>query len=168
MNIIAIDTETTGLDPIVDEIIQFSAVDFDGNKLADFLIKPLFHEDWPEAEKVNHIPPEAVKDCPTVFDIMGEIQSVLKGADLIVGYNVNFDLNFLRHSNIKIPDVETLDVKKIFERMKNEVAADGISLKWQSLIKCAEYYGYDWNGAPHDGLADARATMFCFRKIFGI
>ena len=81
---------------------------------------------------------------------------------------MNFDLSFLKHSNIKIPDIETLDVKKIFERMKNEVAPDGVSPKWQSLVKCAEYYGYDWHGAPHDSLADARATMFCFRKMFGI
>ena len=131
MNIIAIDTETTGLDPILDEIIQFSAVDFDGNELADYLIKPLFHKEWPEAEKINHIPPEAVKDCPTVFDIMGEIQSVLKNADLIIGYNVNFDLSFLKHS----PSLQIYAPRPLaFPVLSSEILSPDLTIRYISRL----------------------------------
>lgn len=171
MNIIAIDTETTGLNSAEDEIIQFSAVDMLGNELADFLIKPIFHERWDAAEKKNGISLEAVKDCPPITDRKTDIERLLNGADLIIGYNIQFDLDFLASGGIELPDAETaetLDVKRIFESIKNEVDEDGISRKRQSLVSCASYYGYDWNGKPHDSLADVRATMFCFQKMFGM
>lgn len=168
MNIIAIDTETTGLNPNEDEIIQFSAVDMKGHELADFLIKPIFHERWDAAEKINGLSPEDVRDCLPITDRKVEIERLLNGADLIIGYNTQFDLDFLASGGIELPDAETLDVKRIFESMKNEIDEDGISRKRQSLVSCAAYYDYDWNGKPHDSLADARATMFCFQKIFGM
>lgn len=168
MNIIAIDTETTGLNPNEDEIIQFSAVDVWGRALADFLIKPIYHERWDAAEKINGISPEDVKDCPPITDRKVEIERLLNGADLIIGYNIQFDLKFLASGGIEPPLTETLDIQRIFESIKDEIAEDGISCKHQSLVSCAAYYGYDWNGKPHDSLADARATMFCFQKMFGI
>lgn len=168
MNIIAIDTETTGLNSAEDEIIQFSAVDMMGHELADFLIKPIFRERWGAAEKINGISPENVKDCPPITDRKTEIERLLNGADLIIGYNTQFDLDFLVSGGIELPLTETLDIKRIFESIKNEVDEDGISRKRQSLVSCAAYYCYDWNGKPHDSLADARATMFCFQKIFGM
>ena len=168
MNIIAIDTETTGLIPTEDEIIQFSAVDAQGHELADFLIKPIFHERWDDAEKINGISPEAVKDCPPLTDRKHEIERILNSADLIIGYSTKFDLDFLESGGIELPDVEILDIKRMFESIKDETDEDGISRKRQSLVKCAAYYGYDWNGKPHDSLADARATMFCFQKMMGI
>lgn len=166
MNIIAIDTETTGLNPNEDEIIQFSAVDMLRHELADFLIKPIFHERWDAAEKINGISPEDVRDCLPITDRKVEIERLLNGADLIIGYNIKFDLDFLASGGIVLPLTETLDIQRIFESIKNETTEDGISRKRQSLVSCAAYYGYNWNGKPHDSLADARATMFCFQKMF--
>lgn len=168
MNIIAIDTETTGLNPNEDEIIQFSAVNMLGHELADFLIKPTFHERWDAAEKINGISPEDVRDCLPITDRKVEIERLLNSADLIIGYNTQFDLDFLASGGIELSDAETLDIQRIFENIKNETAEDGISRKHQSLVNCAAYYCYDWIGKPHDSLADARATMFCFQKIFGM
>lgn len=168
MNIFAIDTETTGLKPNEDEILQFSAVDMQGHQLADLKCKPIFHERWDDAEKINGISPEMVKDCPPLTTYKPDIERILNSANLIIGYNPQFDLDFLERGGIELPDVEVLDIKRIFESIKDEVADDGISRKRQSLVKCAAYYGYDWNGKPHDGLADARATMFCFQKMFGL
>lgn len=37
---IVIDTETTGLDPIVDELLQVSIIDNNGNTLFDEFVKP--------------------------------------------------------------------------------------------------------------------------------
>ena len=60
---IVIDTETTGLDPEKDELLQVSIIDIDGNELFNSYFKP--HAiSWHEAEKVNHISPEMVQNRP--------------------------------------------------------------------------------------------------------
>lgn len=38
--------------------------------------------------------------------------------------------------------------------------------KWQKLKTCAEYYSYS-EDSWHNALDDAKATLFCFYKIFG-
>lgn len=35
--------------------------------------------------------------------------------------------------------------------------------KWQSLSKCAEYYGYTFKA--HDSLEDVKATLYCYKKM---
>ena len=36
------------------------------------------------------------------------------------------------------------------------------SYKWQSLTKCATYYGYEFKA--HDSLEDVKATLYCYKK----
>lgn len=56
---IVIDTETTGLTDS-DELLQISVIDDAGTVLFDSLVRPYFHTEWPEAQKVNGITPEMV------------------------------------------------------------------------------------------------------------
>lgn len=49
------DVETTGLDPENDEILQFSAINENGEVLMNTYIKPTHHTEWKDAESVNHI-----------------------------------------------------------------------------------------------------------------
>ena len=37
------------------------------------------------------------------------------------------------------------------------------SYKWQSLTKCATYYGYEFKA--HDSLEDVKATLYCYKKM---
>ncbi len=41
--------------------------------------------------------------------------------------------------------------------------------RFKKLTTCAAYYNYDYNygSAAHNSLADAKATLYCFEKIFG-
>lgn len=63
MNIICLDTETTGLNHYDDEILQLSIIDGSGAILFSEYVKPVHHECWTDAEKVNHISPSMVKGC---------------------------------------------------------------------------------------------------------
>ena len=59
-NIRCIDTETTGLEPGKDEILQVSVVNGNGDVLFDSLVKPTHRKRWPKAAEVNGITPDMV------------------------------------------------------------------------------------------------------------
>lgn len=157
---ISIDTETTGLDSSVDEILQVSIVNAGGVTIYNKYFKPRTHTEWKEAESVNHITPEMVKDCPTIDKAADEISIILCNAKKIIGYNAPFDLAFLRAAGIQIPEsAEIVDVMQMFAEIKGEPE------KWHKLTECAEYYGYKWEGAAHDSAADAKATLYCYKQM---
>ena len=162
LEVVAIDTETTGLDSNVDEILQVSIIGASGAVLYDKYFKPQKHTEWKEAEKVNHISPKLVADCPNISTEITRISSILSRAEKIVGYNTPFDLDFLRAAGVQIPEsVEIADVMQMFAEIKGEPE------KWHKLTECAEYYGYKWEGAAHDSTADAKATLHCYKNIIG-
>lgn len=97
------DTETTGLGTD-DEIISIGVCDENGSPLLDTLIRPLTHDSWPEAERINHISPNMVTFAPTLTDALKTIhESGLVGskADYVclVGYNVDFDVRMALQSS---------------------------------------------------------------------
>ncbi len=163
---IAIDTETTGLDSSVDELLQVSVVDEHGETLYNCYFKPRNCTEWADAEKVNHITPEMVRNCPDISVGAAAISRILASAERIIGYNTPFDLDFLRAAGVEIPTgAEIVDVMQIFAEIKGDWDDVRGGLKWHKLTECAEYCGYKWNGAAHDSLQDAQATMFCYNRL---
>ena len=163
---IIIDTETTGLDPEKDELLQASIIDVNGNVLFNSYFKPSVAS-WVEAEKINCITPEMVKTAPSIADKMPEINEIMYAADKIIGYNTGFDLRFLENSGLIIADdAEVVDVMREFAPIFGEWSESKGDYKWQKLTTCAEYYGYSFTA--HDSLEDTRATLFCYKKIIGM
>lgn len=83
MNIICLDTETTGLNHYDDEILQLSIIDGSGAILFSEYVKPVHHECWTDAEKVNHISPSMVKGCKPLLYYAHTIQRILENADMM-------------------------------------------------------------------------------------
>lgn len=163
---IVIDTETTGLDADTDELLQVSIIDGQGNTLFNSYIKPLFTENWDGAMAVNHITPEMVANAPNIFEVKQEINRILNSANIIVGYNTNFDLSFLSAVGIENSKATVIDVMQDFADIYGEWSDKYGCNKGQKLTKCAEYYGYDWGtDIAHDSLADCRATLYCYQKM---
>ena len=164
--VITFDTETTGVDQKA-EILQLSIVDKNGEKIFNQYYKPKFATEWPRAEKCNHISPKFVENEPCIDADIERIEGIFAKADLVVGYNIGFDLRMLQQSGIHVPMEEKKYVDlmepfaKVYQREKRLYRA-----KWQKLEKCAEWYGH--NGFKwHNGLADAQATIACYKSMIG-
>lgn len=163
---IVIDTETTGLNADTDELLQVSIIDSQGNTLFNSYIKPLFTENWDGAMAVNHITPEMVANAPNIIEVKQEINKIINSANVIVGYNTDFDLSFLSAVGIENSKATVIDVMQDFADIYGEWSDKYGCNKWQKLTKCTEYYGYDWeNDTAHDSLADCRATLYCYKKM---
>lgn len=163
---IVIDTETTGLNPYDDELLQVSIIDGQGNTLFNSYIKPLYTDNWNKAMAVNHITPETVATAPNILEVKQEISRIINSAHTIIGYNVDFDLGFLSNIGIRNENVAIVDVMEDFADIYGEWSEQYGCHKWQKLTKCAEYYGYDWGtDIAHDSLADCKATLYCYQKM---
>ena len=171
MNIICLDTETTGLDRSKDEILQLAIVDGFGLPVFNEYFKPIHRQRWSKAEDINHISPAMVKNCKPLLHYGFVIESILKEADVIVGYNLHsFHLPFLFNSGISkkclketciIIDV-MLSFSKIYREYDSDVYGDG----YQTLGTCASFYHYP-SQVKNDALCDSKAVLYCFYKIFG-
>ena len=165
---IVIDTETTGLDMFEDELLQVSIIDTDGNVVFDSYFKPIRHSEWYEAQAVNNISPAMVADAPSIYEKAAEINAIISQADLVIRYNVGFDLMMLANSGvISTKGVKSYDVMEQFAEIYGECSEWHQNYKWQKLTKAAEYFGYDWGrqkGKAHNSLADCFATLFVKEK----
>ena len=114
--IIVFDTETTGLNPYGnDEILQIAIINGNGEELFNSYIKPDARRTWTKASEVNGITPRMVKDSPHFSDVQDTIQDIFNNAEVIVGYNVEFDIRFINASGIKLKKrVKIFDVMKEF------------------------------------------------------
>lgn len=159
---IVLDTETTGLNAAEDELLQVSIIDNEGVVLFDSYIRPTQHTEWAEAERVNHITPEMVDNSPTIEEVMPEINNILKRYDKIVGYNVRFDADFLKHNGAEFADnTNFVDSMKIFSLY---FSADNKRCK---LTEAADYFCYDWSEheEAHNSLGDCYATLYVYKKL---
>ena len=165
---LVIDTETTGLDPEKDELLQVSIIDSDGNALFNSYFKPCV-KSWVDAQRVNGISPEMVQNAPTISEKIAEINEIMYRADKIIGYNTYSDINFLNNNGLILSEnVEIVDVMELFALIYGEWSDYHGSYKWQKLTTAANYYGYDWDSRPegaHNSLADCYATLYVYEKI---
>lgn len=104
---VVIDIETTGLSPECDYIIELSAIKIKDNNIINTfstLIKPdeALYEDEDSNEcyvndfitNLTGITNEMLEDAPHISDVLEQFLSFV-GNNIIVGHNVNFDINFI-------------------------------------------------------------------------
>lgn len=173
-DVIVIDTETTGLSIYYDEILQLSIIDGNGNTLYNQYFKPTHCSEWEQAQSVNGISPEMVKDCPIIDTEVAKINAIISNAKTIIGYNTYFDLNFLSAVGCEpAEDTEIIDIMQEFAPIYGEWNDYYGDYKYQELTTCANYYGYykyqklmTCANNAHNSLADCYATLFCYQKMY--
>ena len=163
-DVVFLDTETTGLNADVDEILQISIVNNNGDILLDSYIRPERNAEWKAAEEINHISYDMVKDAPLASDIAPRIFEIIANAKVVIAYNISFDWEFIiktLENNGYVLDGKVPELKccmKKFAEIYGEWNEEKQCYRWQKLSKAAEYYNIEWQGAAHGSLAD---TLMC-------
>ena len=104
---VVIDIETTGLSPEYDEIIEIGAIKIKDNEVVgeyNSLVKPK-QKISSFIENLTGITNEMVQDAPKIKDILPKFKEFILD-NYILGYNVNFDINFLYDAFFKEINIE--------------------------------------------------------------
>ena len=159
---VALDIETTGLDPQFDEIIELAAVKIEnGAETARFqtLVKPKEDIDG-FITALTGITNDMVRDAPAIEAALPAFLAFV-GESAVVGHNVNFDVNFLYDTaeRLGLPPFsnDIADTMRISRRLYPD-------LKNHKLSTLISHLGVG-QSVEHRALSDCLQTQQCFEKM---
>ena len=174
MILTVLDTETTGLDSDIHEIIEIAAItyllDKEGNRYVlkkfESKINPQqLHTASEKALEVNGFTLEKWKGAPNASEVMPDVKEIIEQSDILIGQNLIFDLNFVNEvchrNNIDPPSFPPyIDTKSIADRL---VAANWIQRSGMDYL--VEHYDVKVEGRAHTALVDCERTMLVFDEL---
>lgn len=90
-----LDTESTGLSPASDALLEIAIISDTGVPLLNTLIcPPDTFKAWPAAQAVHGITPAMIRGKPTLDELASRIRAAVEDQDVII-YNASFDASFL-------------------------------------------------------------------------
>lgn len=159
----AFDTETTGLQPYSEDLVELAAVRFNLETGAKDYFQTLVNPGRPippQATRVHGITDQMVASAPSLAQVLPSFFRFL-GDAIPVAHNAPFDIGFLSLHSLRLgitpPSAPVLD-SCMFSR---RVLLDQPSHKLQSLV---EGLGISEN-TFHRALADAKSCMEVFRIV---
>ena len=164
---VVVDLETTGLDPVRDQIIEIGALEvIDGKPGADFttLVQPVTVQPGqfvsPFITRLTGIGNDQLLEAPRAAEALAALGRFL-GDRIVLGYNVGFDMGFLQQGFRKelhraLPN-DWVDVLPM---------AQTLFPLWDHhrLNNLAAWYHVE-NKEAHRALSDVETTETCFRKL---
>lgn len=168
--VVALDCETTGLDPRKDEIITIAAIRIQGGRIltsqhfeAVALRKRKSH---PEAIKVHGILDTDLQEGRPMREILPDLLHFIEGRP-IVGYYTDFDVRMIdryltRLLKIHLPN-QQIDVSSLYYRCKYEGAPDHlmIDLSFASMLRDLRIPQL----VQHDAFNDALMTAMAYVQL---
>ena len=152
--LVALDLETTGLDPKSDRVIEVGAVKFRGDdEIARFATMVNPRMAIPQfASTLTGISQSDVEMSPEWQQVSPELDEFIGGSRL-VGHQVRFDVSFLRNGGIDVDagSYDTLEMARVALPHGPEFGLERLSMR----------FGI-WHDAPHRALSDAVATRDLF------
>lgn len=159
---VVIDVETTGLDPSVDCLIEIAALRIADNEVKESFssfVNPFMHIDTFITD-LTGITNEQLLDAPAPKDALARFRDFVSD-DIVVGHNVNFDINLLYDNFEKYLDksfsnnyIDTLRLSRKYYR----------SAPSYKLTALADFLKINVETA-HRALADCHTTNLLFLKL---
>jgi DNA polymerase-3 subunit epsilon/ATP-dependent DNA helicase DinG len=156
-SIVAIDVETTGLDPERDAIIEFGAVRFKGTRVEaewSSLVNPKRHV--PQfVSSLTGIDDAMLRQAPSFREVVPAIESFI-GDARVLGHNVQFDLGFLQRgmSLAKNGAVDTYELAAVLMPGASRYNLGALGKELGVLLP-----------ATHRALDDARVTHAIYVRL---
>lgn len=161
---VVVDIETTGLSPEYDEIIEISAIKIKDNSIIDrftSFVKPKY-EISEFIEKLTGITNKMLKTAPSLKCVIPKFKDFISNS-ILLGYNVNFDINFLYDALVKESGIELsnnyIDVLRIARIVLKDTNLPNYKLK-----NIALHFNLDINNM-HRGEKDCELTFEVFKNI---
>ncbi|HNR01863.1 MAG TPA: helicase C-terminal domain-containing protein [Anaerolineaceae bacterium] len=154
---VAIDIETTGLDPQRDAIIEIAAVRFNGHRVEGEWTK-LINPGRPIPRlitQLTRITDQMVAHAPPLKAVIQELADFV-GSDPVVGHNIRFDLGFLQKQKILLFNkvIDTYEMAAIVLPGNSRYNLGTLGLTLNSLIPNS-----------HRALDDARLTQAVYYSL---
>lgn len=164
MRIACLDTESTSTG-LSNEILELSIFNEQGELIHDQLYKPKKVRKWHYAERVHGISPQMVENKPYFSSHITKIQKIFKRSDMILGFAIDNDIRILEKYGFQKLTEKAMDVRDLYWAVfRDDKDIDYYHVP--SLVTCAGECGYKWrDGSAHSAMADAEATLFCFRYL---
>lgn len=174
MILTVLDTETTGLDADIHEIIQIATISYVVSAEGDRYITKKFekkinperlHTASEKALEVNGFTLEEWKGSPNAIDVLPEVKQIIEGSDILVGQNLIFDLKFINEishrNNVEPPSFPPyIDTKSIADRL---VRANWLQRSGMDYL--VDHYDVKVKGRAHTALVDCERTMLVFDEL---
>ncbi|MBX5476941.1 MAG: hypothetical protein IRZ18_07470, partial [Clostridia bacterium] len=157
--ILAVDVETTGLDPAEDEIIQIGAVLWDRGRVVDRFVQ-LCRPRRPvplAILRLTGLSEDALRRAPSVDEALDRVRGMAEGA-VLCAHNAPFDLAFLRAATGSAPwtlgpAVDTVEwARRLWPAGVHDLSG---------LVRRLGGPAF----AAHDALADADATAWLYGRL---
>ena len=151
--IIFLDTETTGLNPPKDRLVEIAIISLSGDVLLNILVNP--EREIGFATTIHGITDAMVCFEPTFEEIWPKVREIVTGKHLVI-YNAQFDTRFFP-DNLECAEKISCAMLR-FAPIYGEWNSHFNDHKWQKLTTAADFIGYRWEGDAHRALADTMAT----------
>jgi len=160
LSFVVLDTETTGMFPRINHVIEFASMRVEKGELVDTWEQLIaVDEEVPAIVQVlTRIKPDALKGKPRMEEIQDTLMKKLEGVDLLVGQNLAFDIGMLKGQGIDLSERPWVDTSLLasvvfpeFRSYSLQYMSDNLKLNHEPV---------------HRALGDVRATMELFAKIW--
>ena len=166
---VVLDIETTGFLPEWDYIIEIGAIKYKNHVEVDrftSLVQPPtddgeeYIDDY--ITELTGITNEMLETAPTIENILPKLYNFL-GDSIIIGHNVNFDINFLYDNFTQYLDKplsnDFVDTMRLSRNLHPEE-------KHHRLLDLCNRYDLDYSHA-HRSIEDCKLTFSCYQKLIG-
>ncbi len=185
-NLLFVDVETTGLDPINNDIVQLSALIVQNGRITDYIneyvrpsninnctvgaLKILNIKNLNVFKEQKYISPKLIPEI--LNGTLRELQDDQKEPFILCGYNIHFDKDFLINLYKKNPqfkfykhiDFQSLDILQLVQYYISLGLIDRSKLKNLKLETVCNHFGITIKKA-HNSYDDIIATYRLYRKL---